>query len=142
MEPPSTMEPPSDIEWQTVQTANGNEFQFGFKSTEQSTSQTRTKREIAREDFDISVRWEPKTWYDWVEDSGDVRSRAAITQHCVCDYRGTNYRYVLLIENTEHYNYGFWDESGDCYSLDTYRNGQHYLRYNSDNPAIVRITGS
>jgi hypothetical protein len=33
----------------------------------------------------------------------------------------------------------FYDEEGDCYDLSTGRTGDHFVRYNSKKPRIVKV---
>lgn len=51
------------------------------------------------------------------------------------------YRYKLYFTNTKHYSYKFFDETGDSYSVNTYRAGDHFVRFDSDKPKIVYISG-
>ncbi|KZT38116.1 hypothetical protein SISSUDRAFT_1047478 [Sistotremastrum suecicum HHB10207 ss-3] len=50
------------------------------------------------------------------------------------------WRYRLEITNTRGWNFHFHDQSGDYYNLDTFFNGTHYLRYNSNQPTILAVT--
>ncbi|KAG7422249.1 hypothetical protein ACKAV7_000155 [Fusarium commune] len=53
------------------------------------------------------------------------------------------YTYKLTIVAKDTYNYVFYDESGDYYTLGVWQNaGTHSVEYRSGKPTIVSISGS
>ncbi|KAL3587886.1 hypothetical protein FPOAC2_13785 [Fusarium poae] len=140
------MEPPPNLEWHTAHSAHGKEYQFAYDGPQQPSIQPRTgsliQPRMTREPFDITVNWVPTYDADWEPASDEVKSRAAITERRVARFNGTYYSYIIEFVNTEHYNYHFWDETGDSYSVNTFTNGHHYVRYNSEKPTIISISGT
>ncbi len=94
-----------------------------------------------KKDFGIGVVWNVEG-SSWINTSPQVRDKVAIKRYALGDDSNSIYRYILYFENTEHYSYYFSDETGDRYNVNTYRNGTHTLRFNSDAPSILFISGS
>ena len=46
---------------------------------------------------------------------------------------------IKIITDTWAPHCYFYDESGDCYSLNVELPGEHIVRYNSDKPKIVKV---
>ncbi|KAF9256736.1 hypothetical protein L218DRAFT_966013 [Marasmius fiardii PR-910] len=46
------------------------------------------------------------------------------------------YAYRLIFTNTKGWSFHFLDDTQDCYNCATIRNGNHYIKYNSDQPTI------
>lgn len=91
-----------------------------------------------------NVNWAPAHaggWDEWKDTDQDVQNQIAITRYNLYKYgQGlTFYNYMLQITNTENWNFIFYDGTGDGYHLSTWRNGNHYLRFNSDKPTIEFI---
>jgi hypothetical protein len=125
------------IEWQDQVTPHGKKYQVGYLRSEAP----RSERLTELKSFGISVNWPVMGSDSWISTNEAVSSRAKITQYALYAYDGT-WKYKLWFTNTEHYNYFFYDETGDYYQVNTFRNGNHYVRYNSESPTIVYITGS
>lgn len=92
-----------------------------------------------KEEFSILVDW-PMGESVWKDTSSEVQDVAAIKKYKLYEYNGY-WKYVLHFENTLHYDYQFKDESNDVYMCDTWENGDHYVRYDSEKPAIKKIMG-
>ncbi|KAK3936915.1 hypothetical protein QBC46DRAFT_357063 [Diplogelasinospora grovesii] len=61
----------------------------------------------------------------WKDTSQHVKDTVDITQYC-------------LTEN-DSWDYRFFDETNDGYYIDTFVKGDHWVKYNSDKPSIVKI---
>ena len=76
--------------------------------------------------------------------SNDVQNRTAITGYKLeTAERWSIYKYELTINCADTYNYRFADQEPDTYGLDVFGNsGSHSFEYRSDDPTIVKISGS
>lgn len=95
--------------------------------------------------FDVTVNWQVGSAGTWVETSKDIREKTGIVRYCLCkqDDPSASYQYILYFVNEKHYKYYFYDqESSRPYKVNTFRNAQHWVRYDSKQPTIIRITGS
>ncbi|KAF5004270.1 hypothetical protein FDECE_9226 [Fusarium decemcellulare] len=94
--------------------------------------------------FDVRVRWTPGE-DKFVVASQDVLDTASIASYNLTTsafrYLG-GWSYSLEFTNTKNYNYFFYDETGDYYQVNCYLTGNHSVKFNSEKPTIVRITGS
>ncbi|PPU73626.1 hypothetical protein XcuCFBP2542_16380 [Xanthomonas cucurbitae] len=114
-------------------------FQVGFSNASASGADDTAVQ--GKRDFGIDVNW-PLTDNAWTDTNQDVKSTAAISRYALGPNGGGTWAYILHFSNTEHYNYYFSDKTGDGYQVNTFRNGDHYVRYNSSDPAITFIKGS
>jgi hypothetical protein len=130
------------ITWEEFESEKGKKYQVGYLEKNEVNGEDPEKKLMDKKNFGIAVSWPVTINSDWILTSGDVKSRAAITQYALYKYNGSTYDYKLYFTNTEHYNYLFYDETGDSYRVNTYRNGDHFVRYNSEEPKIVYIKGS
>jgi len=120
----------SSIKWETAKSKNGVSFRVG-----------REKKPAAGKPFSIDVNW--PVGGGWVKTTDDVRTTAGITQYNLsATPDGANYQYILQFNNTDTYDYEFYDETNDSYEVNTWLDRTHFVQYDSDKPTIVRITGS
>jgi len=56
------------------------------------------------------------------------------------EYGGWFYKQRVYVTVRRSCNLAIRDKSGDVYSLTCIRTGEHYVDYNSDEPAIVRVS--
>ncbi|KAI0669103.1 hypothetical protein C8Q78DRAFT_231108 [Trametes maxima] len=97
--------------------------------------------------FSIGVHWpvaHAGAWDEWKPTSAEVNRTARIPRYNLYKY-GTpsdNWTYMLQFSNADTYRYHFRDAEGDTYTVDTWRNGDHYLRFNSSAPTIVNVSGN
>jgi hypothetical protein len=156
---------PSDIQWEPFTTAKGRKYEvgrsqggsapanaLGAANASGAVNASGLANVLAAEavaapiaaggkrDFGIAVSWAVGDT-QWKNTSPDVRERSAITRYKLYEYDGS-WKYMLEFSNEEHYDYYFYDETGDKYEVNTFRNGDHYVRYDSDQPNIVFISGS
>ncbi|KAI1379865.1 hypothetical protein F4677DRAFT_442061 [Hypoxylon crocopeplum] len=89
--------------------------------------------------FDVDVDWQPGG--DWHTLPGDFIEKTGITRWKI-EVSGLIFKYKLCFTNVKLYDYQFVDASGDSYENNTHTTGDHYINYNSDNPAIKHISGS
>lgn len=106
-------------------------------------------------EWEVSVDWAPMTTVNgethYAETSSDIRSSTHIISWALRSggpFSGLSpYTWGLSVQTDRgpwykfgrNYNYAFTDESGDTYTLTTYRDGAHFLDYNSDKPTIKRV---
>jgi hypothetical protein len=127
------------VHWNRLTSKNGVDYEVGYLEEQGSLDEEGPKDGMT--DFGISVQWAPMSDEVWVDASADVKSRAAITKYSLSSIKDGFYEYKLCFVNTENYHYYFHDETGDEYSVNTYRKGDHFLRYRSKMPTIVYIHG-
>lgn len=136
-----TKEKMDKIVWKEMKSEQGKTFEVGFLESE-------TKSDEANlacanlSGFHIDVNWPvgDASWKYFKEGDKEF-DVAAIHRYTLHRYSGPTYDYILEFSNDKHYNYAFCDEGGDIYTCNTFRNGDHFVRYNSDKPTIVAISG-
>jgi hypothetical protein len=141
MKDPDAKVDEKDIYWKEKRTESGKKYEVGYLKSNIVFENDEASRLGDKKDFGIGVNW-PIGEANWNYTDSNIRSRAAITRYCLYNQQGETYQYRLIFTNTEHYDYYFYDETGDRYEVDTFRNGDHFVRYNSENPDIVYIKGS
>jgi len=137
----------SSIQWETVTKKDGVPYKVGWKkidcAEEENVVAAKVGKAKAKEDFGIAVNW--PVAFEWVKLSPDVADTTGISQYNLWKCDSVLYTYCLHIFNDVHdyhYNYVFYDETGDDYSINTWRNGEHYVQYSSEKPTIVFVKGS
>ena len=128
----------SSIEWETATSKNGVSFRVGKEKT-----QGKDVAPASGKPFSIDVNW--PVGNGWVMTTDEVRTTAGITQYNLSEIPedvGSDYQYILKFNNTDTYDYYFYDETNDSYEVNTFTTRTHYVQYNSEKPTIVRITGS
>ena len=95
---------------------------------------------VQKSDFGISVDW-PVGDEAWKSTTHAVKATAAITRYRLYETTGL-WSYRLEFTSTKTYDYAFFDATGDSYSVSTYLNGDHYVRYNSNKPTILYISST
>ncbi|KAM5544981.1 hypothetical protein V8D89_001092 [Ganoderma adspersum] len=147
------MELPTDIVWEKFTSSNGTEYEVGYPAQGETTdpdAQAKTGGRVVRASgpaFSTPVNWpvaHAGGWGEWKDTTPEVNRVARITKYNLYKYGGgdTNWNYMLQFANEDTYHYYFRDQEGDTYSVNTFRNGEHYLRYNSDQPNIVNVEGN
>ena len=71
--------------------------------------------------------------------SQTIQDKTGIVWYSLHDNRPSYYDWRLDITTTRKFDYYFVDESGDKYRINAFASGNHYVRYNSDKPNIVKI---
>jgi hypothetical protein len=71
--------------------------------------------------------------------SKDVQEKTGIRWYSLNRIDELFFTYELDITTSETYYYLFRDEEPDEYSLNCFMTGNHYVRYNSREPTIVKI---
>lgn len=138
----------SSIQWETVTRKDGVPYRVGWKkidcAEEENVVAAKVGNSKAKEDFGIAVNWPVDR--NWVDLSADDADTTGISSYQLWKSNSILYTYTLHIVNDVHddyhYNYDFFDETGDSYSLNTYTNGDHYVQYNSAKPTITYVRGS
>lgn len=122
------------VHWEPVTSKHGKPFEIGKPVL---------KNDIAvmdKQDFGIDVNW-PVGDTTWKYLSQADAATTGITRYRLYPSTSDDYAYELDFTNTEHYDYQFWDQTGDYYGVNTFRDGDHYVRYDSNLPKIVYIRG-
>jgi hypothetical protein len=140
-----TEQPPTlneeNILWEEATSKNGKPFRIGRKKTENSTTEGKGEENVTdKTDFGIQVTW-PVGANSWNTTTSDVQKTAAITRYILYNTSGQN-NYRLYFTDTEYYWYYFYDQTGDSYNVNTFRDTDHYVDYTSNKPNILFITGS
>jgi len=118
---------PSDIKWTKATSKNGVPFEFGVR-------QTGAPPTVKGGGGTVRVDW-PVADDNWKA----VTNVLGISYYKLHGNRPSNYAYKLEFSNTATWNFIFWDEEGDSYSINTYSIGNHYVRYNSTLPTIKMV---
>lgn len=128
------------IHWKEMKSRNGVSYEVGYEN-EADLKQALAQAPVqSKSDFGICVDW-PVGDSNWKQTKPNVVQTAAITSYALYQNSGA-YKYILYFTNTQNYNYFFYDETGDHYQVNTFRNGSHYVRFNSQKPNITFATGS
>ncbi len=138
----STMLNDDDFEWKDHTSAKGKPFQIGIPKKSLIAATVTDQSLGTKKDFGVTVEW-ANSKNVWVPiTSQNVIDTAAITRYSLGPYNSFGYQWKLCFTNTEHYDYHFYDKTGDSYEVNTYINSDHSVRYSSDDPEIIYITGS
>ena len=125
------------IIWEEMVSSKGNKYYVGHIEEDVPATEDASNKL----DFGITCDWYPSEIENWKNTSADFARITGISSYSVNRHDGM-YAYIINFENTQHYDYHFYDETGDSYRCNTYINRKHYVRYNSSKPRIVYITGS
>ena len=137
----------SSIQWETVTRKDGVPYKVGRKKIDCAEEENVVAAKVgkAKENFGIDVNW-PVNNSSWVDVPENVATITGIRKYKLWKCNAINGNYCLQIYNdVTHdysYDYCFYDETGDGYSLNTYLNREHYVQYDSTKPTILFITGS
>jgi hypothetical protein len=142
------------LTWKAAESADGAKYEIGHTEFELTAKAKADEADgdskqlfgwfEGKKPFDIRVNWIPG------EDKFVVADQAVLDTAGIASYNLTTsaFRYCggwsfsLEFTNTKNYNYIFYDETGDYYRVDCYLTGNHSVRFNSEKPTIVRITGN
>jgi len=101
---------------------------------------------MSRQNFDIAVHWPADNKVNWPDKNGDFYKKTGINMYMVKkDNYNPFYTYEVEIRADWPFTYTFYDETGDSYSVSIWMvgmNPEHSVRFNSDRPTIVRVTGT
>ena len=136
----NNMSDQSSIKWETATSKNGVSFKVGREKTESVTEESTEAAATSKKDFGVAVSW--PIVGTWTNTTDEVKARAAITRYKLWESNAIGGKYTLQFTSTEHYNYHFYDETGDSYGVNTWSNGDRFVQYDSDEPKIAYITGS
>ncbi|TFY64822.1 hypothetical protein EVG20_g5824 [Dentipellis fragilis] len=145
---------PAGVQWVKATSLNGVNFEIGT-TNEDAVSELASVE--GRKTFRYSVE-ESGTLYLCNIPTPTILSNAAqmareapsaslsiglqtLTTITTGSHNGTQWKYILNFTNTYKFDYYFYDETGDNYHVNTYRRGDHYVRFNSDKPKIIFIRG-
>jgi len=130
------------IQWKKFTSKNGATYEVGTIKTENA-----VKSEVAHTDskkssldvVELDVTWHLARDDKWKEATQEVKNVVAISRYSLGYTAGGIYQYALWFTNTRHFDYFFYDESGDHYQVDTYLNRDHVVKYKSTAPNIIRV---
>ncbi|KAF8551541.1 hypothetical protein OG21DRAFT_264641 [Imleria badia] len=124
----------NSIQWKKVTSKEGEPFEVGMKKTGHSIERKSEAATIVRVGYPIPVRWAVGD-DTWKETTGEVLARG-ITRYRLYPNTWSVWKYRLEFTNVQNRLFWFWDETGDCYEVDTFGGGEHSVTFNSDGPAI------
>jgi len=142
------------IQWKSFTSKDGVPFEIGVRQSPASDTTglvanpesgdsikaaDSTAKVLAGDPFDIKVHW--VFGGKWVNTSEEENKVTAVSQYRLGRSSSIMFKYVFDFTSSWTYNYTFYDESGDEYTINTIVTGDHYFRYNSDAPTIVRVAG-
>jgi len=131
----------STIIWKEFISKNGNKYEVGYLKKLNLEDDAASNKGLGKSDFGICVSW-PVGTDRYKNTTPKVDSVASISRYALYDQNGTIYKYILYFTNSQRYNYYFYDETGDHYQVNTFRDGNHYVRFNSNKPNITFFSGS
>ena len=137
----------AEIQWTESQSTNGKPFEVGVKAgdvieregTTDATDATEASDDLvtANSNKDTKVSWQV-TGDVWKETEGEVAD--VISRYSLHINHGSFiYDWKLEFTNKMDTCFRFVDETGDVYEVTTHRAGDHYVRYNSAQPAIKAV---
>jgi len=137
---------PGDVQVEKRISARGREYTItrpagakppGVAPTTQASSND-------KEDFGIQVTWDTQGVLDWKPTTKTIQDTASISMYMLkkTSTSGDNIYCTLHIQNSEHYDYIFYDETGDYYPCNTWSSGSHTINFYSEKPNIRFATGS
>ena len=131
-----------DLVWETVSTAQGKTFHVGRLAEGESTTPD-TPALASSLKFSVPVNWpadEHGKPDEWKRTPEDFAALTHITRYNLFRKNGGILDYMLQFTCTEPGTYVFRVEAGDVYKVQTWRQGDHYVSFNSDTPTIVNVS--
>ena len=136
--PPAPVD--SKIKWEEASSKGGAAYEVSRPNVPQPPADEELVGSKAN--FRVSVHWTVGA-DSWIDTPMDIRNKTAIWRYKLHLSSSPFSKYVLEISITDdHYDYYFGDATGDSYSLNTWVAGDHLVRYGSNDPTIVTISGS
>ncbi|KZS87518.1 hypothetical protein SISNIDRAFT_460810 [Sistotremastrum niveocremeum HHB9708] len=139
----------SDITWNKTTSQNGAAFEFGtsdkISSAKTGQEALLSPHEIAGIQANVKAAASTGVTVKWEVGDGKMKATSqsvkdiGISEYALIKQSNTVYTYRLDFTNTKGWGFNFKDESGDKYTVTTFRNGGHMLQYNSDKPTIVLV---
>jgi len=134
-----------DVQVEKRISAKGREYTITRRAKPSSVAPIITASSDAKEDFGLQITWDRQSTDDWNITAQGVEDIASISSYYVkedsTDSEG-NISCTINFQNTKHYYYTFYDETGDYYTCDTWEDSTHYINYYSTKPNIRFVTGS
>ena len=126
-----------------LENESGKEYEVGYpKSAGYTREEVETKLASEQRSSDTNTLAGYKEIY-WVPRGESRTSEAAnkigIVKGHVSEDSGAVYTYRLNFVNSKGWSFTFVDEYGDTYYCWTWRNGSHYIDYNSPQPTMVGV---
>ncbi|TFK91008.1 hypothetical protein K466DRAFT_583233 [Polyporus arcularius HHB13444] len=150
--PAAPLDEPADeeIEWVDVKSENGVAFKYGVKKSDLEQPEDAPRAAFANRPTpgrptpraQLRVDWRVQGDNNWRATAGDFAHHMHISHYIL---RKTSnifdwYSYQLDIYTTGGWTFWFHDRSGDKYEILAIRNGRHYVKYNSRDPDIIRVS--
>jgi len=112
------------------------EYEVGTKKSERAAAPAVTRGPP----FTKGVNWPVDD--KWHTPPQDFIDATGITTYKVGHSKNIIYDYYIEITTNQDYNYGFTDEESDTYHLNVVDiKDDHLVRYNSDKPTIIYVSG-
>ncbi|EME80053.1 uncharacterized protein MYCFIDRAFT_77842 [Pseudocercospora fijiensis CIRAD86] len=133
------------VHWSQATSKKGVTFEIGraINAAGPGTINAKTDGEGDKPPFGVSVDWTLGS-SAWKPTDASVKTTAYISQYALYSYTGIlPYDYILYFTNIgdKNYDYHFHDATGDAYEVKCFGDGDHYVRYKSQKPEILFITG-
>ncbi|KAK6543025.1 hypothetical protein TWF694_006955 [Orbilia ellipsospora] len=139
------------IAWKKLKSKYGKDFEYGCKladlrypntniqtNHDEMRVQSGSTNDLIRLPW-IDVNWPVNENDRWERTSPEVASRGIMGYSLYFNGHPNVYDYTLDFRNTKGWAFHFKDETGDIYRVATWRNGIHYLKYNSRKPTIIML---
>lgn len=131
------------LEFTEYTTESGDKFRVGrpkgsTEAKEKADAGTGDDVGSHGEPFTLDVNWPANGSGN--TDSG-FYSRTGISSWNV-PVGGVWYKYRVSFNTDQTYDFQFQDEGQQWYECNVYKNGWHYVDYNSSQPNIIRVSGS
>ncbi|KAF7190359.1 hypothetical protein HII31_08277 [Pseudocercospora fuligena] len=134
------------VHWSQATSKKGITFEIGraINAAGPGTINAKTDGNGDKPAFGVSVDWRLGS-SAWEPTDASVEATAYISQYALYSYTGIlPYDYIIYFTNVgdKNYDYHFYDATGDAYEVNCFGDGGHYVRFKSEKPEILFITGN
>ncbi|KAK6330548.1 hypothetical protein TWF718_002748 [Orbilia javanica] len=108
-----------------------------FTNPTDGTADIRLDKIDSYEQYDVD--WQLSD--DWIEvdPDSDIYKQAAIRRYKIHEVDGHVYKYCIHFSNMKHHDYAFQDGTGVWHYCSTYRDDDHHIDHNNEQPNIVKV---
>ncbi|USP78045.1 hypothetical protein yc1106_05319 [Curvularia clavata] len=135
--------PDEQLEFTEYTTENGEKFRIGRPK---GSTEAKEKADASTSD-DVGTHGEPFTLdVKWPSNSSGSTDPGFYSRTGIKDWNvsvgGVFFKYRISFNTDQTYDFQFQDESQQWYECNVYVGGWHSVDYNSDQPNIIRVSGS
>lgn len=128
------------IQWTKAMSKFGVPFEYGVLNT----AVARKREEKSQAHVADSGVWYPVNWQvtdsnAWVEVGHHLAADTLVWRYKAFSSPWLGFTFRFEFTNTGGWNFTFRDATGDEYDVSTVFNGDHFFRYNSEQPNIVAV---